>query len=1090
MWSRFVYSCLLPVLLGSIQVPLCAQDDKSELATFFEKSVRPLLIERCLDCHSSDEPESGLNMESLAGLLKGGLRGPAIIPGKPEESLLVRTLRHGELIKMPPKSKLSNAEISVVARWIKDGAHWPNSKPVSIPAAVADSVKVEFTDEQKSFWAFQKPRRPAVPMVRDVDFVATPIDAFVLRRIEDAGQTPSRRAARRTLIRRATLSMTGLLPSTDEVATFLADDSAGAFARVVDRLLASPHYGERWGRHWLDVVRYGDSNGLDENLSHANAFRYRDYVVRAFNEDRPFDRFVAEQIAGDQLEHGSVEEQLDGVTATGFLVIGPKMLAEDDPVKLQMDIIDEQIDTIGRGFMGLTLGCARCHDHKFDPIPTADYYSLAGIFKSTKVMDSYSVVAQWHERPLASPQAVAVRDAHQQQINAATAELGRVRTAAVAAVTAVATQHVGDYLLAAEQLRRRQNITAAPIGKEKDAATRPEIQIIEAEDFARGNAGKYTTGYGEGIGVLVNIGPMPNFVEYDIEVSSAGPYQFEIRYAAASARPCELSINGSVVKKDAAGGVTGSWYPDTQTWQVEGFYELKAGKNLVRLEHAQYFPHIDKLLIAPAPEDAGFTLPRLDSNYEPLAGFVQQWADALKSAAESLETSKTAGSPLAAWLMATGKPSDTETLRNLAARYEMIFAAKPVGSDAPADDADAADAPDVGLEIDRAKVVGLLNSTDGPFRAPESIETGFPSATAEQLTALRGEEKKLKETLPAFPMAMAVEDGTIENVRVHIRGSHLTQGTEVPRRFPQILSEENQLPVGKERSGRLEFAKWLSSPDHPLTARVFVNRIWHWHFGAGLVRSPDNFGRLGERPTHPELLDWLAVEFVESGWSIKHLHRLILLSSTWRQETSTPLPTDPENVLLTRMNRRRLTAEEIRDSLLQVSGELERTVGGSILPIPNRKYVTSTTNVNPEIYVSNKRSIYLPVVRSALYDVFSAFDFADPNVISGTRQSTVVASQALFMMNSQLVARQMKKLADQLLADDQLSDGDRVRVLFLSTFSRVPTGSETARSIGFVEEYQRRWVAVETDRQTESRARAWQALCRALVGTNEFVFVD
>jgi hypothetical protein len=1085
MCSRLFYSGLLLVLLGPIQTMLRAEDDKTELATFFEKSVRPLLIERCLDCHSGDEPESGLNMESLAGLLKGGLRGPALIPGKPEESLLVRTLRHGELIKMPPKSKLSNAQISVVARWIKDGAHWPNSKPVSIPAVGVDSVKVEFTAEQKSFWAFQKPRRPQVPIVREVDLIATPIDAFILKRIEDAGQTPSRRADKRTLIRRVTLAMTGLLPTTDEVAAFLADDSAGAFARVVDRLLASPHYGERWGRHWLDVARYGDSNGLDENLSHANAFRYRDYVVRAFNEDRPFDRFVAEQIAGDLMEHGSVAEQLDGVTATGFLVIGPKMLAEDDPVKLQMDVIDEQIDTIGRGFMGLTLGCARCHDHKFDPILTADYYSLAGIFKSTKVMDSYSVVAQWHERPLASPQDVAVREAHQQQINAATAEVGRIRSAAVAAVTAVARKHVGDYLLAAEELRRRRNIIAAPIGNEKDAANRPGVRIIEAEDFARGNAGKYTTGYGEGIGVLVNIGPMPNFVEYDIEVSASGVYQFEIRYAAAAARPCELSINGSVVKKDAAGGVTGSWYPDTQTWQVEGFYELKAGKNVVRLEHPQYFPHIDKLLIATAPEDAGFTLPRLNSDYEPLAGFVQQWADALKSAADS----KTADSPLAAWLTAAGKPNNARALQILAARYGMISAAKSDDSDATDSDAAGGDA-DAGVQIDRAKVVELLNSTDGPFRTPESIETAFPPPTAEQLTALRGEEKKLKETLPAFPMAMAVEDGTIENVRVHIRGSHLTQGTEVPRRFPQILSAENQSPVSKERSGRLELAKWLSSPEHPLTARVFVNRIWHWHFGAGLVRSPDNFGRLGERPTHPELLDWLAVEFVESGWSIKHLHRLILLSSTWQQVSGTPLPTDPENVLLTRMNRRRLTAEEIRDSLLQVSGELDRSIGGSILPTPNRKYVTSTTNVNPEIYDSNRRSIYLPVVRSALYDVFSAFDFADPNVISGTRQSTVVASQALFMMNSQLVAKQMKKLADQLLADDQLSDGDRVRVLFQSAFSRVSTGSETARAIGFVKEYQRRWAVADPDRMAESHQRAWQALCRAIVGTNEFVFVD
>ena len=386
--------------------------------TFFEQRVRPILIDSCQDCHSKDLAESELRLDSLAGLLKGGLRGPSIVPGKPEASLLIRAVRHGELLKMPAKKKLPATEIAALAKWVKDGAVWPNSKPVTKPVTNDPAGPVSFSAEQKSFWAFQKPRQASLLKVKNPQWVATPVDWFILARLEAAGYRPAAKADRRTLFRRAGFALTGLAPTPQQMATFLNDDSPAAFEAAVDRLLNSPAYGERWGRHWLDVVRYADSNGLDENLAHANAFRYRDYVIASLNEDKPFDLFVQEQIAGDQLSIPGESDAaaLARLPSTGFLSIGPKMLAEDDPIKMQMDIIDEQIDTIGRAFLGLTFGCARCHDHKFDPIPTADYYSLAGIFKSTHTMDTLTVVAKWHERPMATPGAIAAQKNHQKKL--------------------------------------------------------------------------------------------------------------------------------------------------------------------------------------------------------------------------------------------------------------------------------------------------------------------------------------------------------------------------------------------------------------------------------------------------------------------------------------------------------------------------------------------------------------------------------------------------------------------------------------------------------------------------------------------------
>jgi mono/diheme cytochrome c family protein len=1130
-WHRNNRCLLIAVALFVSRAALAADPSAADNAAFFESRVRPVFVQRCHDCHSGDAVESGLRVDSLAGLLKGGERGPAVVQGQPDKSLLVLAINHADRLHMPPKTKIPRDEIAAIAEWVRRGAPWPNAEPIR-PASASPAVdEPPLTDEDRSFWAFQPPAHPPLPDVRDVAWVQSPIDRFVLARLEATGLQPAPPADKRTLIRRATFDLIGLPPTPDEVDAFLADESPEAFARLIDRLLASPQYGERWGRHWLDVARYGDSNGLDENLAFANAFRYRDYVVAALNSDKPYDVFLHEQLAGDLLPPSNdLRENIQRLVATGFLSIGAKMLAEDDQVKMEMDIIDEQVDTIGRTVMGLTLGCARCHDHKFDPIPTSDYYSLAGIFKSTRTMENFRVVARWQERSLATPEAVARQDEHRQRIADMQTKIDRLVAQANEELLTQARRHSAAYLLAAHHRQQIESLLkqAKPIGNRPDAAMLDGVKIIEAEDFARGNVQKAVTGYGEGIGVLVNKGETPNFVEYDIELPESRTYQFELRYAAASARPCRLSVNGRLVKSDVAGQVTGSWNPDTQTWFVEGFVPLQQGKNVLRLEHPQFFPHIDKLLLAPADDDVkriAFPNSPRDGDYPINDEFVRQCDKYLQQTRDdtasifapwhalvergSLADVAAGDSPAIARLLADPKPT---ALAELAARYQQMFEA--------ADRAwQAQRASDAGNSSDTLSDAALepfrraLYDPQGPLAIPSEPEPLYSQTARDQLARLREEKQKLEKSRPQLPEAMVVSDGTPQDLRIHIRGDHITLGAEVPRRFPRVLAGERQPPINAAHSGRLELAQWLTRSDHPLTARVMVNRVWQGHFGEALVRSPDNFGRLGQRPTHPELLDWLARRFVESGWSTKSLHRTIMLSSAYQMSTAfneRAAADDPDNRLLWRMNRRRLEAEAIRDAVLAAGGSLDLTMGGSLLPTENRKYVTSTASVNPAIYNSRRRSIYLPVVRSALYDFFQAFDFGDPSVINPRRDITTVAPQALFMMNSKVMAEQSAALADRLLADESDDDTQRVHRAYEIVFSRPPSGAEASDALHFVQQLSQAPVgrtptSVQTNttnstdvgvRPTESptpnnaRRRAWQSLCRALMSTNEFIYLE
>ncbi|QDU22167.1 PSD1 and planctomycete cytochrome C domain-containing protein [Urbifossiella limnaea] len=766
-------------------------------AEHFEKHVRPLLLEHCGGCHGKDgKAKGGLKLTTAAELAAGGESGPVVVPGHADKSLLVETVRYGGDLKMPPKGKLRPDQIAALEKWVKDGAVWPGGTGVT--AASGGRWDGGITDDQKRFWAFQPVREPKVPDTNHP--TQSRIDAFVRTRLDAAGLTPAPPADRRTLIRRVTYDLTGLPPTPEEVAAFLADRGDGAFARVVDRLLASSAYGERWARHWLDVARYADSNGLDENTAFGNAWRYRDYVVRAFNTDKPYDRFVLEQLAGDLLPDDAATRE-DRLTATGFLVLGPKLLAEPDKAKMVMDIVDEQIDVAGKAFLGLTVSCARCHDHKFDPIPTRDYYALAGIFKSTKTMATLATVAKAHERPL-------------------------------------------------------------------------------------------------------------------------GP-------------------------KDS---------PETLLYR-------------------------DRLKLV------------------------------------------------------------TKELRTLEQEFGKL----------PATDKDKRHALHLKAEERRAEI------------------------------------KQLEKTVPPPAVVLAVQDeANPADVKVHVRGNTQTLGELAPRGFLRVVSDKAP-SIPAKASGRLELARWVASADNPLTARVLVNRVWQHHFGEGLVRTPDDFGTRGERPSHPELLDWLAAQFVKNGWSLKSLHRLILLSDTY-QMASRPVPAaaaavDPDNRLLSHFPRRRLEAEAVRDAMLAVAGTLDRTAGGTLLENGNFEYINNDRARGVARYDNARRSLYLPVIRNNVFDFFQTFDFVEPHVSNGKRAVTVVAPQALYLMNNPFVARQAAALAESLLklpADD----AGRVAAAYERAYGRPPTTEETARALAFVGRYA---AALEG---AERRPRAWAAWCHVVFASSEFVYVE
>jgi hypothetical protein len=914
-------ACVIPAC-GVFAAP------STEEVEFFEKRIRPVLIEQCYECHSEGKKvKGGLIMDSREAMMIGGDSGPSLVPGNPDKSKIIEAIRYKNRdLQMPPKNQLTAEQIRDLEKWVAMGAPDPRAAK-SATAAVPAKQGINF-EQGRKFWSFAPLSQPALPAVKNTTWVQTPVDAFILDSLEKSGLSPAPPADKRTLIRRATFDLTGLPPTPKEIADFLADNSPEAFNRVIDRLLASPQYGERWGRHWLDVARYADSNGLDENVTLGHAWRYRDYVVRSFNEDKPYDQFLIEQLAGDLLPTQDTAFRQDALTATAFLSLGAKVLAEPDVRKLEMDIIDDQLDTLGKAFMGMTIGCARCHDHKFDPFSQEDYYAMAAIFRSTKSLadDRTGAIKYWYEHSLATSADLEAKKKHEAEVKAQRAKITKYNSDTRAALKADLQRQAANYLAASVEL-----------------PDDPDFKDVEAVATKHGLRARYL---------------------------------------------------------------------------------LTCRQYLARATEKDFF-------------DTWHALAKTGD----VAGARNHYAKLFTDAAEGL---------------AAAKKKDPK-------------ATKPI-------------------EPELAAAHDALNDAGGFLVMPDKDADAFDQSMLSEVQQMQTDLMSMEDQTPDPPALMGVTDGTVtRTLPIHIRGSYLTLGKEIERGFPTVMRVSFTKPVfPAKQSGRLELARWMASTEHPLTARVMVNRIWRWHFGRGIVGTTDNFGILGDKPSHPALLDWLARNFMENGWSMKDMHRVLMKSSVYQmaslhpiagQPSSSPDPAlvDPENKLLWRANLQRLEAEEIRDALLAASGSLDLKVGGKTVPLRNREFVFNHTSKDATTYETPRRALYLPIIRNNLYDLLEQFDFPDPTMPTGSRNSTVVAPQALILLNSPLATTSAEKLAAKL-EEQEPADAARVQRAYEILYARTATPHEEQRALAFV-------------KSKSGNRDAWTLLCHTLMAANEFMYL-
>ncbi len=906
-----LYKALLEVLRDDAPhlEPANASAFSAESIEYFEKNVRPILAERCVECHGAETQKSGLRLDSRAAVLLGGENGPAITPGDPNTSRLAEAIRRTGEIKMPPDAPLPDAEIEVLLQWITMGAPWPNE---SVNKLLPKTMDERLADARANHWAFQPVRPPDVSDSAD----ESAVDRIVRARLDAEGLAPVEIADRRTLIRRLSFDLIGLPPTFEEVEAFVNDESTDAYANLVDRLLASPRFGERWGRYWLDIARYSDTKGyvFQEERNYAFSHTYRDYVIRAYNEDLPYDQFIVQQIAADKLELGDDKRPL---AAMGYLTLGRRFIGVLD------DIIDDRIDVVTRGFMGLTVTCARCHDHKYDPIPAADYYSLYGVFRSSNEPGELPLI----ETP--NPDDPEYQD-YERKLLSARNDLDAFNHRKYVEFSEHVRSKVADYLRAAYDARdMTEQANIQELAKEREL----HWQLIQKwRDFMKAEPVKQDAIFGA--------------------------------WAAAAALPAETF--------DAElSALLANWVKDDSAVNPL----LRA-----RLKDAQ-----------PASVEALTNL----------------YGELFRSA-------------------------DNEWLQRIAAAYQIAALTEGTQPELPTT------LPDANLEAFRQKLYGVGT----PANVPKGeLEQYLDIPTRDRVTQLRVAIQGIEATHPGRPdRAMIMNDGAPFDPYVFLRGKPENRGDSIPRRFVEVLSASDHPPFA-EGSGRLELARAIASPDNPLTARVYVNRVWMHLFDRPLVDSPSDFGLRSEPPDQPELLDYLAAEFVADGWSTKRLIKTIVTSDTYRRSSVAPagmIARDPENRLLARQNRKRLDFEALRDSWLVASNSLDTAMGGPSVEISEPPF-------------SPRRTVYSRIERQNLPALFRTFDFASPDVHSPARYYTTVPQQALFMMNSPFVVQQARSLVQrsEVAASDDVAA--RIASVYGVLYQRAPSQSEIESGRAFID---------------------------------------
>ncbi len=875
---------------------------------YFENKVRPLLAEHCYSCHGPKKQNAGLRLDNAAGLKAGADNGPVVVPGDPLKSRLMISVRREGDYAMPPKGALPPAAVAVLAEWVKTGAVFPDTQ------GAVRSV------EARDHWAFQPVKLPPVPAIRTSDQIRNPIDSFVLAQLRDSALSQAPIADRRSLIRRAYFDLIGLPPTVAQVEAFEKDSNPLAWERLIDELLASPQYGERWGRLWLDLARYADTKGyvFNQDRNYPYAYTYRDYVVRSFNDDKPYDRFVIEQLAADKLQLG---EDTRPLAALGFLTLGRRFLGNTH------DIIDDRIDVVTRGLMGLTVGCARCHDHKYDPVPTADYYSLYGVFASTKEPEELPLIGKTER----TPQVIAFEKEMEKREAEYEAEITKRHNNAIAKLKD--KDAIADYLRAVLDSKGKPNDQLLALLRERD-------------------------------------------------------------------------LNRFVFDR----------------WKAYLEKEIKANS-----------PVFKPLIVISAIPERSFA--------SDMAKQISAWE----------MDSKRAVNPIVLKAMADLKP---QTPRAAVEAIAYTIAALP---------------PDKTTTPEQAELFAW-NKSSGPLDIPTSDYDKFQNrADRNALAAIKKKLDAFKASSPfAPPRAHVLNDNPAPfQPYIFLRGNQGNRGAQVPRQAPSITAPQRK-PF-TQGSGRLELAQSIVSPDNPLTARVLVNRVWSGHFGQGLVRTPSDFGTRSDPPTQPELLDWLAVQLVREGWSLKKLHKLIMTSATYQQSSvvsADAFRTDVENKLLSHQNRRRLDFESLRDSFLLVSGKLDLTAGGK--PVDLFKAPFST-----------RRSIYGLIDRTNFPGTMRVFDVANPDQHSPQRFQTTAPQQALFLMNSPFVTEQAIALAARSDVSNAKSNAAKVKALYQMVLARNPTRDELQLAEAFV-----------ADNSAKTSFGKWQQLAQILLLSNEFAFVD
>ena len=1083
-----------------------------ERVTFFEEAIRPALAEHCYSCHSQSALDKGvlkgeLRLDSRAGLLRGGASGPAVVPGKPTASLLVAAIRHQSL-EMPPTRKLDSSLIRAIETWIAKGAVFP-----AVPPAATST-----------HWSLLPVADPQVPRSAKSNWPQTDIDWFILAELQRQQLAPAPAATRANLLRRVTFDLIGLPPARADIEAFVQSQDAAAWEQVIDRLLESRHYGERWGRHWLDVVRYADTTANDGNFVMRYAWRYRDYVIEAFNRDMPYHQFILEQVAGDRLDPAAeAHEVLRRHLATGFLMLGPKGLAETDKEQLKMDIVDEQIDVTTRAFLGMSFSCARCHDHKFDPIPTKDYYALAGIFRGLAMLNGQSgPTSMWHEGKLASggdsqdtgraalqaelrsqrdkiSTALETVDARQTEWEVklretwqpVTAELNGLREPAELA--GLLSWYSADAL----DLEEGATVTVWHNKQDSGAFNQHGLELRGQPD----SAPRFRTSAINGQ-PAVAFQSGQHFLKTSSAIDFAGAHPYTI-YLVVTPLATAVSRHQAVLFGDPRQAGAGMiWEIDSvdtpyPRLDLASGHSLDATAGKVELGTPQIWSARyagGKLVDAAVRVNGTLQQLRIHSGAADRQHQFQSGALVL------------GGNTTAACLMANGPAMHVAELllfdRALSPQEEtQIGAWLQTKYQLP------------GAYPNQLRVVlhkPRAKRTRSERQYLRRLFLREHDAAFQQLVrqhdALQNQIAQVAVTTDSLPAMFAKESGG-RDLQVHRRGNRKMLGALAPRQTPSLFPGVPPVPIDTPSSGRLPLARWIASASNRLTARVLVNRVWQHHFGTGLVASSDNFGRIGTRPSHPDLLDYLATRFIADGWSIKALHKRILLSRVYQQtslvdaaKAQRALEIDPANRLLWKYPRRRLEAEIIRDSLLSASGTLNTDyLGGGALvmqlydageTVDRDLGLASVANqYQIAAFASPRRSVYLPVIRNAQNEIMAVFDAADANAVTTRRTESVVSTQTSFLLNSPFVASLAEQFAQRLLAKENRDDAARIQHGYWIALGRAASPAEAHDASQFIDTYLNETLAAGVA-AADARLAAWKSFCQFLFCLNEFVYVD